>query len=119
MPVTWAWLMGLLSGHRRTELRLAGPQTLLPVGWDPLHLRHHCHRPVPESKGGRAWLWGEGVGPPRWMFRGALVSQSLERGYLWLGIHGPSRDQPHGHIGWAGGWAGTPVLATLVKSVDM
>lgn len=89
---TRAWLTRLISRHRRTELRPAGPQTLLPAGRHPLHLRRYRHRPVSESEGGHSGLGdvqrGRVMGRLKWC--------------LPLGAHGQSRDQPSVPIGWVG-----------------
>lgn len=55
---------------------------MLPAGRDPLPLWRRYHCPVPESKGGCHGPWGEGTGSPTWwMFRRALVLESLKHGW--------------------------------------
>lgn len=96
---TRAWLTRLISRHRRTELRPAGPQTLLPAGWHPLHLRRYRHRPVSESEGGHSGLGaptrGCSEGP------GHGTSQVVSAAWCPWAKQGPAKCSYW--VGWEGG----------------
>lgn len=96
---TRAWLTRLISRHRRTELRPAGPQTLLPAGRHPLHLRRYRHRPVSESEGGHSGLGaptrGCSEGP------GHGTSQVVSAAWCPWAKQGPAKCSYW--VGWEGG----------------
>lgn len=110
------------SCHRGTELWSAGSQTLLPAGWNPLHLWRYCHSPVPESKGGFPWAPVGNVGSSIGRIcGGALALESLRSG-LGLVCMGKARGQPSVHSGWTvprwqTGQDNEPRLGALVRMV--
>lgn len=104
---TRAWLTRLISRHRRTELRPAGPQTLLPAGRHSLHLRRYCHRPVSESEGGHSGLGA----PTRGCSEGPGHGTSQVVSAAWCPWAKQGLAKCSYWVGWEGGqtrWADEP-----------